>query len=222
MAEKKTGSARRPSKGDDDSSAKKKQSGTQKSLKKTSARKPATDDEDDAPPKKRGSARTQRGDSARAGGGPVKQGPDAGRIFLYFVPGVILVLLGLGYYVATLPDAKPPEQQTISFDGKVAEAKKMYVQAKAAYEAGSSQEGAAGLPKLKEAKKLLEDASGIIQKVREDLDALDEKQKSDPNFKIEQGKTADLSKGGGYQFDYDEQQINQLLVMCRKAILERE
>src|SRR5437588_4769786 len=128
MADKKTGSARRPSKGDDDSAAKKKQSGTQKSVKKSSSRKPVEDDdEDDAPrPTKKASARAQRGDSARAGGPAQKQGPAAGKIFLYFVPGVIAVLLGLGYYVATLPDSKPAENVTISFDGKVAEAKQMY------------------------------------------------------------------------------------------------
>src|SRR4051812_20857902 len=129
MADKKTGSTRRPSRDEDEAPKKKTQSGHQKAPKKTtSARKaPADDDEDDAPrPAKKSSARTSRGDSARGAGPPQKKGPDAGRIFLYFVPGVILLLLGFGAYLAMLPDKPEKKNETISFDGKVAEAKTKY------------------------------------------------------------------------------------------------
>jgi hypothetical protein len=226
MADKK--SARRPSREDDEAPAPKKKSGTQKSVKKpSSANKKAMDPDDDdddsgSGSKKRGSSR-EKGGSASAR----QAGPDKGKIFLYFVPGVILVLLGLGYYVATLPEPKGPEKVEINFDAKVAEAKTKYVQAKAAYQAGSGQEGAAGVPKLKEAKSLLEEAQKIIQGVRDGMDEMEKKAKEDTsgNTKLEGNQSDSDPKGATYhsfQFDEDETQINQLLVMCRKAILERE
>jgi hypothetical protein len=214
MADKKTGSARRSR--DDNPSGKKKSSG----IKKPSSARKAADpgDDDEAPRSKR------RGDSARGSGAPVRTGPDAGKIFLYFVPGVILVLLGLGYYVATLPDAKPPQENHIDFNAEVEKARGLYLKAKNAFQAGSGQEGAAGLPQLKQAKSDLEEAQKIIQKVRDDTDELEKKAQTDKNVKLENGNNIDTSKAAGSAYAYDdlEQSINQLLVMCRKAILERE
>ena len=227
MADKKTGSARRPSR-DEDEAPKKKQSGNQKPIKKsTSARKAPADDEDEdeapRPAKKGASSRASRGDSARSGGGPPKKGPDNAKIFLYFVPGVILLILGFGVYLAMLPEEKPKGPVTISFDGKVEDAKKKYVAAKAAYQDGSSKEGAAGVPKLAEAYRNLSEGHRIIKDVRTQLAALEKSTDKNTTLK-EGGKSGDVKKATstGYAFEEVESQIASLKIMCRKALAERD
>lgn len=225
MADKKTGSARRPSR-DEDEAPKKKQSGTQKALKKgTSSRKaPSNDDDDDAPkPAKKGSARNQRGDSARSAGGPPRQaGPDKGKIFLYFVPGVILLLLGVGAWAAMLPDKPEKKDTVINFDDKISEAKQKYVQAKTAFQEGSSKEGSDGLGKMIDSYRLLIESHRIIQGVRNDLEALDKKKGSDPTVQVHEGQTmGDAKAPKSYQFDNDDQLVCEFKVTVRKAIMER-
>jgi hypothetical protein len=225
MADKKTGSARRQR--DDDSSSKKKSSGQQKPVtKKVSSSRRAVDDDDDddAPRARKSSARSGARDSARSSGGPPRKGPDGGKIFLYFVPGMILLLLGAGFYVANLPDSKPHEDVKINFDEQVDKARQLYQKAKADFQAGNGMEGAAGLPQLEKAKTQLEEANGIIQKVRDDMDALNEKAKNDPNVKVQEGQKSQVAgaTSEGFAFDELSTSINQLLIMCRKAILERK
>jgi len=224
LADKKaTGKAKKPIRDEDEApEPKKKGSGSTKALKKSSsARKmPEVDDDDEAPKSKKSSARS----SARASSGPPpKQGPDKGKIFLYFVPGAILLLLGLGWYVANLPDAKKEEVKQVNFNERTDEAKKLYFKAKNCFQQGSGIEGEGGLPQLREARGYLQQAHKIYFKVRKDMDAIEEAAKKDPaNVHIKEGpKNDNPNAGQSYQFDEDEQLANQLRIMVRKAILER-
>ncbi len=226
MADKKTGSARRPSR-DEDEAPKKKQSGIQKPIKKTtSARKappPEEDSEEEEAPRPKKSARAGRGDSARSSGGPPKKGPDNAKIFLYFVPGVILLILAFGVYLAMLPEEKPKGPVTINFDSKIDEAQKKYNVAKAAYQDGAGKEGAAGVPKLSEAYRNLSEGQRMIQDVRNQLAALEKS--TDKNTQLKEGqKSGDVKKATstGYKFDELSTQIGSLKIMCRKALAERD
>jgi hypothetical protein len=225
MSERKP-SARRPSKDDDEDapSPKKKDSGKTPIKKKTSSRKvvdeDADDDEEEDPkPKKKGSSARSSARSASGGGGGGARpgGPDKGKIFLYFVPGAILILLGLGWYVANMDPPKKAEVIKISYDDDIAKARGIYQQAKSAYNAGSQIEGEGGVPKLQEAKKFCEDAKAIIDHVREELEKLEAE---------EAKKGGEAAKPDGppksYAFEDVDQNLNQLLVMTRKAILERK
>ncbi len=56
------------------------------------------------------------------------------------------------------------------------------------------------------------------------MEAMDERAKTDPNFKVQQGQKSEV-KGAtseGFAFDELSTSINQLLIMTRKAILERK
>jgi hypothetical protein len=234
MADKKTGSARRMR--DEDDSPKKKQSGVQKNIKKSaSSKRPASRDEDDADdgdeeeaprPAKKGSARSAKGDSARQReGGPPQRGPDKGKIFLYFVPGMILILLGAGYYVATLPEPKKAEDVKINFDDKIEEARKMFNTAKSLIveSAKPEYEGEKGVPKLAESYRLMCEAHNTIQKVRNDLADLEKKAATDKNIKMGDGNKADDKKATstGYAFDPLDAEIQSQKVGLRKMINER-
>jgi hypothetical protein len=68
----------------------------------------------------------------------------------------------------------------------------------------------------------LQQAHKIYVKIRRDMDALDEKAKTDPNTKIQKGQESENPNAGkSYQFDDDDQLGIQLKIMVRKAILER-
>ena len=201
----------------DDAGKKKGDSGaSRKPLKKsTSARKSARSEEveededgDERPKKRGGSARGER-----AGGPPGKKGPDAGKLFLYFAPGLIIILLGAGIYLANL---EPPKKTVIVDDPnkEIDKARANYAKAKNLYQDGAKIEGPGGIPKLKEALKLLEDGLAIIDEVREKL----EKQQGG-------GTAADPGKPGvvmNNEFETLAPLMAQLKISTRKAILERE
>jgi len=122
--------------------------------------------------------------------------------------------------VMNLPDKEKPKDTVVNFDTKVDEAKKKYVQAKNLAEDGNKLEGEKGVPKLADSYKLLCEAHNIIQGVRDDL----KKMESDKSIVVKEGvKTGDEKKATstGYRFDEDDQMINQLKVIVRKALAER-
>ncbi len=56
------------------------------------------------------------------------------------------------------------------------------------------------------------------------MDALNDKAAKDPNFKVQEGQKTKVegATSEGFAFDELSTSINQLLIMCRKAILERK
>lgn len=215
-----TGRSKRPSgKADsgkgDSSSLRKRDSGAQKSPKKTtSARKSArVDDEgdgddDDAPKsKRRGSAR-----NPAAEGGPKGDAGKGKRMFLIATPFTILLLLGFGAYLYSLPEPKEAVVTVIdpNVDAKLAGDK--FLQAKTLYESGHNTEGPAGTAKVKQAQKLLQEASELLEKARE---------KSDKNGDGASG----VNSSGKVEYNAFEDldpKIGTLLNLVRKELLMRE
>jgi hypothetical protein len=211
-----TGRSKKPASSKDESAAlKKKDSGSQKALKKPgSARKSArVPDEDggDEKPKRRGSARTPGAAQAPRGGGQSEQYKKA---FLYSTPIIVIFLLVVGIKLALMEEPK----QTVIVDDPnkdIAGCRDKYNQAKTLYNTGHGIDGEAGTAKVKEAQKLLQEASGTIQEIR---------QKQADKRKAE-GKE-DTGKNDKGQAEYDayedlDQQIASLLVLVRKELQMR-
>lgn len=211
-------STSRHSKGGDPSKGKK-DSGSQKPLKKTtSARKAPRDEEDDdaeeRPAKKGASGKASRGSARQGGaGGAPRVDPNAERmkkVFLSVTPILMILLLAIGWKLSQIEPEKPKVEE-IRYDKDIEKARQMYSQAKAAFDQGMKNEQG-GLPKLKEAKKLCEDAKVIIDNVRNAVGEAEQKTGANANPKEVQN----------YEFETLDQQLSSLLVMCRKTILERE
>lgn len=202
-----TGRSKRPSGKGDSAALNKRDSGVVKK-KTTSARKSARvdEDDDDAP-------KGKRKNSARASAPQAAPGNDkAKRMFLYATPFTIVILLGIGGYLYSLPDPKPAETVVIDPNTDAKAANDKYVQAKALFDKGHSTEGPAGTAMVKQAQKLLQEANEALQAARDKMD----KNGDAAGGKNEKGQMQYAA------FEDLDPKINSLLGLVRKELLMRE
>ncbi len=116
---------------------------------------------------------------------------------------------------APLAETRP---KTVSVESQVERVRSLYQEAKRVFMSANQQEGAASLPQLKEARRLLEEALVILQKIRDDFDAREEREVAEGHSRVIDPSAGCNTFGGGGDLETD---VIQLLIMCRSALRAR-
>jgi hypothetical protein len=122
------------------------------------------------------------------------------KAFLVSTPIIIVFLLAIGWRLATM-QPPPPRVIKVNQNEPVEEAEKQLAQAKLLYEDARKLEGPDAVAKLREAQRLLQDASAKIQTVRE--------------------KVGDPEPGHEWPFEPLDQKVTMLNVSVRKELIAR-
>jgi hypothetical protein len=136
----------------------------------------------------------------------------AKRAFLFATPFTMLILLGIGGYLYTLPEPKKEERIVVNVDDLfVAPAMKKYDEAFKVYKEGLPLEGAPGAAKLRQAKELLFAGQELMNQARAKCDEID----------AGAGKKPDPNDHHYYPFEDKAQKIDLLIEDCNKQLREK-